>query len=180
MRGPSSSVGRWGKRCRPSATTAESTYISAEEIQEYLEVASADQQVRSLDIGGAQVQVAISHRGRLEQPEGGVAERDRAGLERLLRYCARPPFALERMEATGDGATRGERIVYRLPVRHRAAPPLSRSPPLEFLERLALLIPLSPARAPPQTDFGFDQSSGFDPGDPEPIPEYEFDQSLPD
>ena len=26
---------------------------------------------------------------------------------------------------------------------------------------------LSPARAPPQTDFGFDQSSGFDPTDPE-------------
>ena len=39
--------------------------------------------------------------------------------------------------------------------------------------------PLSPARAPPQTDLGFDQSSGFDPADPEPIPEYEFDQSQP-
>ena len=39
---------------------------------------------------------------------------------------------------------------------------------------------LSPARAPPQTDFGFDQSSGFDPTDPEPIPELEFDQSVPD
>jgi hypothetical protein len=38
---------------------------------------------------------------------------------------------------------------------------------------------LSPARAPPQTVLGFDQSSGFDPADPEPIPEYEFDQSLP-
>ena len=39
---------------------------------------------------------------------------------------------------------------------------------------------LRPARSPPQTDFGFDQSSGFDPTDPEPIPELEFDQSLPD
>ena len=39
---------------------------------------------------------------------------------------------------------------------------------------------LSPARAPPQTDFGFDQSSGLDPTDPEPIPELEFDQSVPD
>jgi len=27
---------------------------------------------------------------------------DRAGLERLLRYCARPPFALERLEQTSD------------------------------------------------------------------------------
>ena len=27
-----------------------------------------------------------------------IEGRDRAGLERLLRYCARPPFALERLE----------------------------------------------------------------------------------
>ena len=40
--------------------------------------------------------------------------------------------------------------------------------------------PLTPARAPPQTVLGFDQSSGFDPTDPEPTPEFEFDQSLPD
>ncbi|MCH7532425.1 MAG: transposase [Gemmatimonadetes bacterium] len=26
---------------------------------------------------------------------------DRAGVERLLRYCARPPFALERLYAPG-------------------------------------------------------------------------------
>jgi mannose-6-phosphate isomerase-like protein (cupin superfamily) len=53
----------------------ESTYISGDEIQEYLEVAMSDQQVRSLDVGKAQVQVAISHRGRLEQP-AGLAEHD--------------------------------------------------------------------------------------------------------
>ena len=40
--------------------------------------------------------------------------------------------------------------------------------------------PLSPARAPPQGIFEFDQTGGFDPTDPEPIPEFEFDQSLPD
>ena len=40
--------------------------------------------------------------------------------------------------------------------------------------------PLSPTRAPPQTEFGFDQSAGFDPADPEPIPDFDFDQSLPD
>ena len=45
---------------------------------------------------------------------------------------------------------------------------------------------LRPARSPPQADFGFDQSSGFDPTDPEPIPDHasrgalEFDQSVPD
>jgi hypothetical protein len=31
---------------------------------------------------------------------------DRAGLERLLRYCARPPFALERLHALAGGARR--------------------------------------------------------------------------
>ncbi len=39
---------------------------------------------------------------------------------------------------------------------------------------------LNPARAPPQTELGLDQSSRFDPTDPEPLPEFEFDQSLPD
>ncbi len=44
----------------------------------------------------------------------------------------------------------------------------------------------SPARAPPQTDSGFDQSSGFDPTDPQLFPDHasrgalEFDQSVPD
>ena len=221
-----------------------------------------------------------------------IAAHDRAGLERLLRYCARPPFALERIEATGYGAPGGERIVYRLPHPAPGGGTALSLTPLEFLERLALLIPpprihrhryhgmlapnarprcqviahgreqggveestsgqldaqsaagssdratpgrrtssrwaaliariydvlplvcpscgasmriiafitvpvpvrsiltyldlpsrpplLSPARAPPQTDFGFDQSFGFDPADPEPVPEYEFDQSLPD
>ncbi len=69
-----------------------------------------------------------------------IAARDRAGLERLLRYCARPPFALERLVATGSGASAGERVVYRLP---RPAPDGAMAlslTPIEFLERLALLI----------------------------------------
>ena len=43
-----------------------------------------------------------------------VAAQDRAGLERLPRYCARPPFALERLELL-DAA----RVVYRLPASQR-------------------------------------------------------------
>ncbi|MCH7935445.1 MAG: transposase [Gemmatimonadetes bacterium] len=82
-----------------------------------------------------------SHRGVQHRASVHIAARDRAGLQRLLRYCARPPFALERLEATRSGATGGERIVYRLP---RPAPgggtALSLTP-FEFLERLALLIP---------------------------------------
>jgi hypothetical protein len=38
---------------------------------------------------------------------------DRAGLERLLRYCARPPFALERLEKLGD-----DRLAYRMCFAH--------------------------------------------------------------
>ena len=38
-----------------------------------------------------------------------VAANDRAGLQRLLRDCARPPFALERLELLD-----AERVVYRL------------------------------------------------------------------
>ena len=205
---------------------------------------------------------------------------------------ARPPFALERLEATGYGATGGERIVYRLPHPAPGGSTALSLTPLDFLDRLALLIPpprihrhryhgvlapnaklryqvialgreqdnveepplgqldaqcvaglsdgaspgrpassrwaaliariyevlpllcpscgasmsiiafvtdpvpvrsilshldlparpptLSPARAPPQGTFAFDQTGGFDPADPEPIPEFEFDQSLPD
>ena len=65
----------FGQEVQTFCDDCESTYIGTEEIQEYLEVASVDQQVRSVDVGNAQVQVAISHRGRLEEP-GGVAEHD--------------------------------------------------------------------------------------------------------
>jgi len=42
----------------------------------------------------------------------------RAGVERLLRYCARPPLALERLYAPGgivSLASPDPRLVYRLP-----------------------------------------------------------------
>ncbi len=51
---------------------------------------------------------------------------------------------------------------------------------LSYLDLPTRPPPLSPARAPPQGIFEFDQTGGFDPTDPEPIPEFEFDQSLPD
>ncbi len=38
----------------------------------------------------------------------------------------------------------------------------------------------SPARGPPQGDLLLDQTSAFDPTEAEPIPEFVFDQSLPD
>jgi hypothetical protein len=39
---------------------------------------------------------------------------DRAGLERLLRYCARPPFALERLEQLAH-----DQLVYHFSKPHR-------------------------------------------------------------
>jgi hypothetical protein len=61
---------------------------------------------------------------------------DRAGLERLLRYCARPPFALERLEQLGH-----DQLVYRFPKPQPDGRTELRLSPLELLERLAGLIP---------------------------------------
>jgi hypothetical protein len=43
---------------------------------------------------------------------------DRAGIERLVRYCARSPLALERLHALGDSgalASEDARLLYGLP-----------------------------------------------------------------
>ena len=75
-------------------------------------------------------------------------------LEHLLRYCARPPFALERLSVIRDADSRIARIRYVLP-RHKAANWVGRKrkstqpgasgvielSPFEFLDRLADLVP---------------------------------------
>ena len=227
-----------------------------------------------------------------------IEAEDRAGIERLVRYCARPPFALERLHALGSTpslASPESRLVYRFPKpdihgrtellltplelldaiakfvppprvhRHRyhgvlapnarlrphavafgrpelvSEPPAtegdaaSPSPSAEpapapasparirwavLLARIydvlpllcpacggemrilafltdppvvsAILLhldiphkppPLAPARGPPQSDLLtglLDQTPAFDPTEPEPIPDFEFDQSTPD
>jgi hypothetical protein len=65
-----------------------------------------------------------------------VGASDRAGLERLLRYCARPPFALERLERLD-----GERILYRLAKPQRDGTTALTLTPLELIEHLSALIP---------------------------------------
>jgi hypothetical protein len=69
---------------------------------------------------------------------------DRRGLERLVRYCARPPFALHRLHALEGIASLSSpeaRLLYRLP----APTPDGRSvlllSPIELLQRLARLVP---------------------------------------
>ncbi len=69
-----------------------------------------------------------------------VAADDRAGLERLARYVARPPVVTERLERLGDG-----RIRYRLRHRWRDGTSHLVFEPQELLARLAALIP--PPRA---------------------------------
>jgi Putative transposase len=55
--------------------------------------------------------------------------------ERLVRYCARPPFALERIELMKDG-----RVAYRLKTPRRGKTHRVMTP-VEFLGRLAILVP---------------------------------------
>jgi mannose-6-phosphate isomerase-like protein (cupin superfamily) len=66
---------------RPSCAMCPSTYIAASEIAAYERIGRAtgitDQQMRSIDIGKAGVQVALVHRGKLDAPAPrSVAEHD--------------------------------------------------------------------------------------------------------
>ena len=101
--------------------------------------------------GGFSVDAGV----RIEAP-------DRAGLERLLRYCARPPFAMDRLKQ------RGADLVYRCGKGHSEPLQSDKYPaelvltPLELIERhrsvgaatahtppplLGVLAPNSPLRA---------------------------------
>ena len=79
-----------------------------------------------------------------------IAAHDRAGLERLLRYCARPPFAMERLRKAG------RELVYRCAKQHSepgsnlhhkrgAKVDALTLTPLELIDRIAKLVP------PPRT-----------------------------
>ena len=66
----------------------------------------------------------------------GIAGADRRGRERLLRYCARPPFAGERLEWID-----AERVRNRLPkARPDGRTELILLPP-QLIERVAALVP---------------------------------------
>jgi hypothetical protein len=76
-----------------------------------------------------------------------VPAHDRRRLERLCRYVARPPLALDRLEATSDG-----RLTYRLKTPWRDGTTHVVMERRELLERLAPLIP--PPRAHQVRDHG--------------------------
>lgn len=67
-----------------------------------------------------------------------IESHDRAGLERLIRYCARPPFALERLHLVGG---RSDQVLYVLPAPDLSGRTALRLSALEFLDRLAAILP---------------------------------------
>ncbi len=65
-----------------------------------------------------------------------VPARDRVRLERLCRYAARPPLAIERLSLLPDG-----RLLYRRKRRWRNGTTHVILEPLELVEKLAALVP---------------------------------------
>ncbi|WP_437981686.1 transposase [Sorangium sp. So ce117] len=64
-----------------------------------------------------------------------IAVNDDAGRERLLRYCARPPFATGRIEVLKDG-----RVAYLMKTARRGSTHRVMTP-IELMARLAALVP---------------------------------------
>ncbi len=100
--------------------------------------------------------LAYRHNGFSVDTSVCIAAHDRAGLERSLRYCARPPFAMKRLRKAG-----GE-LVYRCAKQHSEPggnPQNKRGSkvdeitlaPLELIDCIAALVP--PSRHPPPPQF---------------------------
>ncbi len=69
-----------------------------------------------------------------------IQDTDRAGLERLLRYCARPPFALAHLHPLD-----AEHLIYHNPKPRSDSPRNLVLTPLALIDKIAALIP--PPRA---------------------------------
>jgi len=65
-----------------------------------------------------------------------IPSHDRMRLERLIRYAGRPPVATDRLSGLPDG-----RLLYRLKRRWRDGTKQVIYEPLEFIEKLAALVP---------------------------------------
>ena len=95
----------------------------------------------------AKEMLAYQHSGFSVDAGVRIEADDRAALERLLRYCARPPFAMERLRKEGT------ELVYRCAKQHSEPSSDKRGfkadelhlTPLELIARIAALVP------PPRT-----------------------------
>jgi len=91
--------------------------------------------------------LAYQHSGFSVDAGVRIESHDRAALERLLRYCARPPFAMDRLRKEGAA------LVYRCATQHSEPTNDKRGAkvdelhltPLELIARIAALVP------PPRT-----------------------------
>ena len=106
---------------------------------------------RHLDAHDAKDMAGYAHGGGFSVDAGVRIEApDRSGLERLLRYCARPPLAMERLKQ------RGADLAYRCGKGHiNDHEPLQSDKysgeleltPLELIDRIAQLVPRCHRRA---------------------------------
>ena len=88
----------------------------------------------------AKEMLAYQHSGFSVDAGVCIQSQDRAGLERLLRYCARPPFAMDRLRQ------RGADLVYHCPKPQTGGKQADLVlTPLELIDRIAALVP------PPRT-----------------------------
>lgn len=87
--------------------------------------------------------LAYQHSGFSVNAGVYIEAHDRAALERLLRYCARPPFAMDRLRKAGA------ELMYRCAKQHSEPGADKRGAkvdelhltPLELIDRIAALVP---------------------------------------
>ena len=96
-----------------------------------------------LEKADAKDMLAYQHSGFSVDTGVCIEAHDRAALERLLRYCARPPFSMDRLRKEGTA------LVYRC-AKQRSEPSSDRRgakvnelnrTPLELIDRIAALVP---------------------------------------
>ena len=103
----------------------------------------------------AQIMAAWEHGGGFSVDAGVRIETDnRAGLERLLRYCARPAFALERLREIDP-----EHLVYESTKPGPGGSVSLLLTPMQLLDRLAALIPPPPPSASHHRSAGAELST---------------------
>ena len=91
----------------------------------------------------AKDRLAYRHSGFSVDAGVCIAAHDRAGLERLLRYCARPSFAMERLRKEGNDLVYRCAKQYSEPTRDKRGAKVDEITltPLELIDRIAALVP---------------------------------------